>query len=84
MTWSSLITRELPAQAVFCHPQRRGPADQTWHVRVHGRRKQGIFDIARGRTGWLVVFCVGLLVAAVVVSVSAASHCSSCSFADTP
>eukprot|EP00878_Enallax_costatus_P007132 GHUV01007475.1.p1 GENE.GHUV01007475.1~~GHUV01007475.1.p1 ORF type:complete len:118 (+),score=24.31 GHUV01007475.1:323-676(+) len=29
--------------------------------------KEGIFDIARGRTGWLVVFCVGLLVAAVVV-----------------
>lgn len=31
-------------------------------------RKEGIFDIARGRTGWLVVFCIGLLVAAVVVS----------------
>jgi Mg/Co/Ni transporter MgtE len=24
-------------------------------------------DIARGRTGWLVVFCIGLLLAALVV-----------------
>lgn len=31
-------------------------------------RKEGIFEIARGRTGWLVIFCIGLLVAAVVVS----------------
>eukprot|EP00882_Tetradesmus_deserticola_P031460 GHRQ01035575.1.p1 GENE.GHRQ01035575.1~~GHRQ01035575.1.p1 ORF type:complete len:116 (+),score=21.23 GHRQ01035575.1:158-505(+) len=29
--------------------------------------REGIFDIARGRTGWLVIFCIGLLLAAVVV-----------------
>jgi Mg/Co/Ni transporter MgtE len=30
-------------------------------------RREGIFDIARGRTGWLVIFCIGVLLAAVVV-----------------
>jgi Mg/Co/Ni transporter MgtE len=30
-------------------------------------RQEGIVDIARGRTGWLIAFCVGLLLAAVVV-----------------
>eukprot|EP00775_Hariotina_reticulata_P000725 gene725-1026_t len=29
--------------------------------------QEGIVDIARGRTGWLIAFCVGLLLAAVVV-----------------
>jgi Mg/Co/Ni transporter MgtE len=31
------------------------------------RRRESILDIARSRTGWLVAFCVGLLLAALVV-----------------
>jgi Mg/Co/Ni transporter MgtE len=31
------------------------------------RRKDTIVDVARSRTGWLVVFCIGLLLAALVV-----------------
>jgi hypothetical protein len=31
------------------------------------RSRETIIDIARGRTGWLVAFCIGLLLAAVVV-----------------
>eukprot|EP00879_Flechtneria_rotunda_P030666 GHRR01033332.1.p1 GENE.GHRR01033332.1~~GHRR01033332.1.p1 ORF type:complete len:102 (+),score=28.48 GHRR01033332.1:778-1083(+) len=29
--------------------------------------REGVLDIARSRTGWLLVFCIGLLLAAVVV-----------------
>lgn len=31
------------------------------------RSRESIIDIARGRTGWLIAFCVGLLLAALVV-----------------
>jgi Mg/Co/Ni transporter MgtE len=31
------------------------------------RSRESILDIARSRTGWLVAFCIGLLLAALVV-----------------
>lgn len=34
---------------------------------THSHRRESIIDIARSRTGWLVAFCIGLLLAALVV-----------------
>lgn len=42
-------------------------ADTEPRTYVANCRRESILDIARSRTGWLVAFCIGLLLAAVVV-----------------